>query len=209
MCGRYSFYPPKNFASHFSLELSSKDLAKLIPNGNVTPGQIMPIITKNNSSNQLTFLTWGFLPSWTRPDFKPLINARSETLLQKPFFKDAFLANRCLIPSSGFYEWSKKSKLNTHNVIARSKVTKQSPYCFSLKNDSVFSMAGLYSPTGYTIITTSSNSLVKPIHHRMPVILNKENESTWLDPSANPQKLISLMSPLDPNQMSSVPKSPS
>lgn len=209
MCGRYSFYPPKNFASRFSLELSSKDLSKLTPNGNVTPGQIMPIITKNNSSNQLTFLTWGFLPSWTRPDFKPLINARSETLLQKPFFKDAFLANRCLIPSSGFYEWSKKSKLNTHNVIARSKVTKQSPYCFSLKDDSIFSMAGLYSSTGYTIITTSPNSLIKPIHHRMPVILSQSDESTWLDPKADPQSLISLLSPFDSDQMSSTPKFPS
>lgn len=196
MCGRYSFYPSKNFSSRFSLELSSKDLAKLTPNGNVTPGQIMPIITKNKDSNQLTFLTWGFLPSWARSDFKPLINTRSETLLQKPFFKDAFSGNRCLIPSSGFYEWQKQTKSTT-------------PHYFSLKDDSIFSMAGLYSPTGYTIITTSSNSLVKPIHHRMPVILNKENESTWLDPSANPQKLISLMSPLDPNQMSSVPKSPS
>ena len=196
MCGRYSFYPPKNFAPRFSLDLSSKDLDKLTPNGNVTPGQIMPIITKNNSSNQLTFMPWGFLPSWARPDFKPLINARSETILQKPFFKDAFLTNRCLIPSSGFYEWQEKERSTT-------------PHYFSLKDDSIFSMAGLYSPTGYTIITTSPNSLIKTIHHRMPVILSQKDESTWLDSKADPQNLISLLSPFDSEQMSSIQKSPS
>ncbi len=196
MCGRYSFYPSKNFSSRFSLELSSKDLAKLTPNGNVTPGQIMPIITKNKDSNQLTFLTWGFLPSWARSDFKPLINTRSETLLQKPFFKDSFSGNRCLIPSSGFYEWQKQAKSTP-------------PHYFSLKDDSIFSMAGLYSPTGYTIITTSPNSLIKPIHHRMPVILNQTDESTWLNPNSSPNLLLSLLKPFPSQFMSSTQQSPS
>lgn len=197
MCGRYSFYPPKNFASRFSLDLSSKDLAKLTPNGNVTPGQVMPVITKNDNSNQLDFMKWGLIPAWAK-NYKidhGMINARSESLTSKPSFKDSFKNSRCLIPATGFYEWQKTGKIST-------------PYLFQLKDQSLFSFAGLYDNSTYTIITTSPNSLVEPIHHRMPVILSQSDESTWLDPSTDPQNLISLLSPFDSDQMSSIPKPP-
>ncbi len=198
MCGRYSFYPPKNFAPRFSLELSSKDLAKLTPNGNVTPGQVMPIITKTKNSNQLDFMKWGLIPAWAK-NYKidhGMINARSESLVIKPSFKDSFKNSRCLIPATGFYEWQKTGKTST-------------PYLFQLKDQSLFSFAGLYDNSTYTIITTSPNSLIKPIHHRMPVILSQEDESTWLDSNTNPNQLISLLSPFDSDQMSSIQKSPS
>jgi len=198
MCGRYSFYPPKNSAPRFSLDLSSKDLDKLTPNGNVTPGQVMPIIIKNKSSNQLDFMKWGLVPSWAK-NYQidhGMINARSESLASKPSFKDSFRNSRCLIPATGFYEWQKTGKTCTL-------------YLFQLKDQLLFSFAGLYDNSTYTIITTSPNSLVQPIHHRMPVILNPKDESIWLDSSTDPQKLISLLSPFDSDQMSSIEKIPS
>jgi len=198
MCGRYSFYPPKNFASRFSLELSSKDLDKLTPNGNVSPGQVMPVITKNDNSNQLDFMKWGLIPAWAK-NYKidhGMINARSESLASKPSFKDSFQNSRCLIPATGFYEWQKTAKTST-------------PYLFQLKDQSLFSFAGLFSNSTYTIITTDPNPLVSKVHHRMPVILNQTDESIWLNPNSNPNLLLSLLKPFPSQFMSSTQQSPS
>ena len=189
MCGRYSFYPDKTFSNRFRLSLSPVELAKIKSNTNVTPGQIMPVITQKKSTHQLSFLTWGFVPTWAKDDFKPLINARSETILEKPSFRDAFLSYRCLVPATGFYEWSKKVKAGA-------------PHHFDLKGENVFAFAGLYSPKGYSIITTSANSLVAPTHHRMPVILDKSAESIWLDPDSKTTDLVSLLKPLSSDLLS-------
>src|SRR5690606_18107419 len=121
---------------------------------------------------------WGLVPNWAKDDknASKLINARAETLLEKPSFKNLVYRRRCIIPADGFYEWRQKDG------------TKQ-PMRIVLKERQIFSMAGLYdiwlSPDGQkistcTIITTAANRLLEDIHHRMPVILRPEDESSWL-----------------------------
>lgn len=131
-------------------------------------------------------MKWGFIPSWAKDEkigYK-MINSRSETVFEKPSFKSAIKNSRCLIPATGFYEWDEKK--NAH--------------LFQLEGDKYFAMAGIYSlwknPQGEilptcSIITTEANSVVKKVHERMPVIIDKENEDFWME--ADDLELISSL----------------
>ena len=135
----------------------------------------------NNGSNQLALFRWGLIPFWAKdPSIgHKMINARAETVDEKPSFKTCLQRKRCLIVADGFYEWKKEGS------------TKR-PHRITLKNQELFGFAGLWdawkSPTGEivnscSIITTTPNELMAPIHNRMPVILPREVESVWLDQS--------------------------
>jgi putative SOS response-associated peptidase YedK len=124
-------------------------------------------------------MRWGLVPHWAKDEAiaNKLINARSETVTEKPSFRDSFKKRRCLIIADGFYEWQ------------GSGMTKK-PFFICMKDDAPFGMAGLYdiwtNPTGEkvttcTIITTQANEIMKPIHHRMPVILDPKDYDAWLD----------------------------
>ncbi|MFH2039046.1 MAG: SOS response-associated peptidase [Chloroflexota bacterium] len=150
---------------------------------NIAPTQPV-LVVPNDSSFTADYYTWGLIPSWAKdPSIgSRMINARAETLSEKPSFRGPFKHHRCLILSNGFYEWQKRPGSNA-----------KKPFYIRLKTGKPFAFAGLWdewhSPDGSqikscTIITTIPNSLVAPIHDRMPVILPIDKYSIWLDPSS-------------------------
>ncbi|MDD5457611.1 MAG: SOS response-associated peptidase, partial [Candidatus Margulisbacteria bacterium] len=152
------------------LRFDIKDKIKLQSCYNVAPGQDMPVIINKGGSNTISVLKWGLIPSWARDSEKfkhGLINARIESLTEKPSFKNLLKANRCLIPANGFYEWKKEGK-------------KRTPYFIHLSNNELLAFAGLYDGGTYTVITTAAKERVAGIHDRMPVILSKGIEQDWL-----------------------------
>lgn len=202
MCGRYVLQDPDYINSRYNLE---NPLKELLASFNVAPGALMPTISRN-SPNRGVIRRWGLIPSWARDPrigFK-LTNARSETITQKPSFRTAFATRRCLIPNSGFYEWHRTPEGKT-------------PYYIKIKSESMASFAGLYDTwtdaTGkltletFTIITTAANSLIAPIHDRMPVFISKEDEDTWLSKTTPTKDLLALLQPYPENDMEAYPVS--
>ncbi len=175
MCGRYGFRDPDKIREYYDLEDDLKDLK---PRYNAAPAQQLPVILKNAKLHAQT-MRWGLIPFWAKDmsiGYK-MINARAEGIESKPSYRTAFKKQRCLVPASFFFEWDKVSGDRT-------------PYLIRLKNQDVFSFAGLYDVwrdaedkefPSYTIITTEPNSKVARIHNRMPVILTKDEEKKWLD----------------------------
>ncbi len=138
----------------------------------------LPIVVQdegdvNGGETKLMLAKWGFLPQWMS-NFRPQANARLETVAEKPMFRGAFKHRHCLVPANSFFEWNEDDK------------TKQ-PYLFHLKDNPLFAFAGIYEPPDgdeelptFALMTTKANSLMAKIHHRMPVILQIEDEEKWL-----------------------------
>jgi putative SOS response-associated peptidase YedK len=173
---------------------------------NIAPTQSVLAIVNDGEQNRLGRLRWGLIPSWAK-DMKigyKMINARAETLAEKPAFKHAFRRQRCIIPADGFYEWKQSGK-------------EKQPFRIKLKSDEVFGFAGLWdrwqSPDGTvihtcTIVTTQANDLLADLHHRMPVILRKEDEKLWLDRKVeDPHVLQDLLQPYPADEMEVYPVS--
>ena len=172
----------------------------LAPRYNIDPGQVVPVVIIEGRK-VLQMMRWGLVPHWAKkePD-KLLINARAETLAQKPSFRDSFRNRRCLVLADGFYEWQENEKKND-----------KTPFRFILKGRGPFAFAGLWdiwrkqdgsTLLSFAIITTEPNELIRPIHNRMPVILHQEHEELWLDPGFKDTKeLSSLLTPYPSNQM--------
>ena len=200
MCGRYSLVPTDNLTERFDVE----GQLPLLPRYNVAPSQSMPVVVRN-SPNHLVEMQWGLIPSWSkepRATFST-INARSETVTTSPVFRGPFKSRRCLVPASGFYEWQQTG----HG---------KQPFGIRLKDAELFAFAGLYDVWrdgegnelySYTILTTTPNDLVAPIHNRMPVILRREDEQVWLDKQAEPARLRALMTPYPTHLMEAFPVS--
>lgn len=188
MCGRYTLTNPKLLSRRFSTE---NDL-ELSPVYNASPGMVMPVIVKG-SQNKLQLMRWGLIPSWAddpRIGFK-MINARAESVSKLPSFRSSFKNQRCLVPSSGFFEWKKD---------ARNRV----PYFITSKAKEIFAFAGLYNiwkdksdriTASYTIITCNSSKQMSSIHDRMPVIIPKEIEGLWLDTNTTSEDLLPFLVP--------------
>ncbi len=201
MCGRFvEFSPISKITKAFDIARVMRATHK--PNYNVAPGQNILAVAQHHNQNILTTFRWGLIPSWSKdPNISyKMINARSETLDQKASFKTPFKKYRCLIVADGFYEWQKQQK-------------EKIPFYITLKQAQPFAFAGLYSIwnnpekpqekiSTCTIITTKANKLIKDIHHRMPVILDKKNYQTWLD-TTNTQtdELKDLFQPLNASYM--------
>jgi putative SOS response-associated peptidase YedK len=188
--------------------------AEMSPRYNIAPTQLVAVIA-NNGKNMLEFYRWGLIPSWAK-DSKAgsrMINARAETLAEKPAFRTAFKRRRCLIPADGFYEW----RLPAKNADAPGRKTK-TPIYLRLKSGEPFAFAGLWEtwqPEGgepvlsCTIITTTPNSLVEKIHDRMPVILKPEAYEQWLAQGEQaPEKLARLLKPYPASGMTAYAVSP-
>ncbi len=177
------------------------------PSYNIAPTQPIPVVP-NDGRNAVDFFVWGLIPSWAKdPSFgNRLINARSETLGQKPSFRTAYKRRRCLILADGFYEWVKQPG-------SKSKI----PHYITLKDGKPFAFAGLwerwFSPDGSeiksaTIITTQPNVLVAKLHNRMPVILSPEDYARWIDPAERaPAALQALLAPFPAEKMAHYPVS--
>lgn len=202
MCGRYNLIHTQHLAKRFNVKQAPKDLK---PNYNVAPGQQLPIIVNHGNGNEIEFAKWGLIPVWAKDvniGYK-MINARAETLEEKSTWKRPFHKQRCIVPASGFYEWRKFGK-------------EKQPFCIHVPSADLVGFAGLYDIwkdaegypiISYTIITTTANKLVEPIHDRMPVILSPEAEDAWLDPAANDNIgfLEQLLRPYPHNQMNAYP----
>ncbi len=161
------------------------------PSYNIRPSKRTIVIT-NQNNREAEEKTFGITPSWN--DKQLLINAKAETIDQLKSFKKAFETRRCLIPASYFFEWKKLSDGKL-------------PYLFKLKDDSIFSFAGIYTDDGFAIITTTPNHLMEDIHDRMPVILPQEHEEDWLNPDNDPSDLVKLLSPFPDKLMVHYPVS--
>lgn len=200
MCGRFTLTAdPSDLQAAFKWVNFGN--AELSPRFNIAPTQPIPVIT-NTGTNKLDFFTWGLVPFWAKdPSLgSRMINARAETLSEKPSFKNAFKRRRCLILADGFYEWQ---KIPGENV--------KTPTYIHMKDNRPFAFAGLWEewndPDGSqilsaTIITTEPNELIKPIHNRMPVILPEPSYEKWLTPGeVNPQETSNLLRPLESSLM--------
>ncbi|MCE5295990.1 MAG: SOS response-associated peptidase [Euryarchaeota archaeon] len=177
MCGRFVIAFTDGFHVRFRVPVNEVEVRARF---NVSPSQFVPIVV-SESPNHLESMRWGLIPSWSREERSglKLINVRSETVNEKKMFKRLMSRNRCLVPATGFYEWMTTDE---------GKV----PYYIRRKDNRFMAFAGLFdkwrSPSGevvqsFTILTTSANDLMRPIHDRMPVILETEDEDMWVEKS--------------------------
>ena len=200
MCGRFALATTsEELVNHFNL----KRKVTLGSRYNIAPSQPVIIIRSGTSSNKLSAIRWGLIPHWSKDEkigFK-LINARAETVQEKPSFRDAFKSRRCLIPATGFYEWKQEGRM-------------KQPYYIKMKNGSLFAMAGIWEswqdPEGKTIdscaiITTDANGIVGKIHDRMPVIMSNKSYGLWLSSTSN--SLQEFLRPYSPFKMTAYPVS--
>lgn len=204
MCGRYRLSRRKQVVEeHFN---SASDEEDWIPRYNIAPTQPVATIRQAGAKRILSTMRWGLIPSWATDTSigSRLINGRSETVLEKPAFRESFRMRRCLIPADGFYEWKKAGN-------------ERHPFHFAMKDHSLFAFAGIWdrwkSPTGRvlescSILTTAPNELMEGVHDRMPVILPPQHYQTWLTASATESKrLVELLVPFDASVMQRYPVS--
>ena len=205
MCGRFTLT-----VDPAELKEALQDFkfpSKFAPRFNIAPTQ--PVLAiPNDGKNQADFFVWGLIPSWAKDPAigNRLINARGETLAEKPAFRGGYKYKRCLILANGFYEWKSQPGTKT-----------KTPYFIHLKNGDVFAFAGLWDEwhssdgstiRSCTIVTTTPNELMSTIHNRMPVILKPENYDEWLDASPQtPESLAHLIQPFPAKSMDAYPVS--
>lgn len=203
MCGRYTIVITMDeLMRYYMLEMPANHF--YTPKYNVAPGQMVMAIISDGQKNRLGELKWGLIPNWSKDEkigYK-MINARADTVADKPAFRSSFQRKRCIIPADGFYEWQKIG-------------TEKQPMRITLKDEGIFSMAGLYdswiAPDGSkvsscTIITTTPNALMENIHDRMPVILHPEDEAIWLNRAIQDKNiLLPLLQPFPAEQMRAYP----
>lgn len=191
MCGRFvQATPGEVIAEVFGLP----EVPPLPPKYNLAPTQPAAVVRGESSGKRLVFCRWGLIPSWAKDPAigNRLINARAETLAEKPAFRRALVSRRCVIPATGFYEWKRETSGKT-------------PYFFCLQSGLPMALAGLWElwqpPQGpavesFAIVTTEANHFMKAIHDRMPAILASKDLEAWLDPSLrNASFLQGLLKP--------------
>ena len=207
MCGRYA------------LRTSTPQLARVlgveaIPNEsvgqrsyNIAPTQAIATCHADaHGKRQLSAMRWGLIPSWSKGDSAKfnMINARAETITEKPAYRTPFKYRRCLIPVDGFYEWRRNNG-------------EKQPYFIRLRSNEPFTFAGIWEKwksgpgetvTSCAIITTDANAALSPIHHRMPVIIAPQIYADWLDPKqTDPQQLVAMLTQYDSEAMEAYPVS--
>jgi putative SOS response-associated peptidase YedK len=214
---KYTRGEPKTMCGRFTLFVDPKDLMEAFPGFavplewtpryNIAPSQPIAVIP-NNHQNQIEFYRWGLIPSWAKDPTigNRMINARAETVAEKPSFRAAYRRRRCLVLADGFYEWRKEPGRRA-----------KTPMYIRLKSGRPFAFAGLWeawrAPDDQTvlscnIITTAPNSLVAEIHNRMPVILEPDAYGLWLDPAEqSPDRLDVWLRPYPASQMTAYPVS--
>jgi len=185
------------------------ELPPLEPRYNIAPTQETLVVRRlpESTSREAARLRWGLIPSWAKDSAigSRLINARSESAAEKPAFRRAFRQRRCLVPTDGFYEWQ-------HGGARRQ------PFLIRLLKPKPFALGGLWetwtNPAGetletFTILTTAANDVVRPLHDRMPVILDPRSFDLWLDPALrDPERLKPLLRPFPADALVAVPVSP-
>jgi putative SOS response-associated peptidase YedK len=205
MCGRFTLFEADKILSK---EFGVSGFPPLSSRYNIAPSQSVAAVrtAPAGTGRELALLRWGLIPSWSKDPAigNRLINARAETAMEKPSFRNAFRRHRCLIPASGFYEWQRRER-------------GKQPYFVRMRDEQLFAFAGLWdrweSPDKgvietCTILTTAANAVLAPIHDRMPVILPPAEYARWLDPALqNTDSLGPLLVPFPPEDMMAFPVS--
>lgn len=205
MCGRYTIRTSlQKIIEAMSPVLAKIDPQLFQPRYNVAPTQDVPAVRLSDQGRELLPLRWGLVPHWAEdPSIgNRMINARGETADQKPAFRDAFRKRRCLIVADGFYEWKKTSE-------------GKQPFFIHMRDDSPFAFGGVWARwsrdrdmiESCTLFTTTPNSLMRPLHDRMPVIIAKEDYARWLNPDTSPDEATSLLKPFPADAMEARPVS--
>lgn len=195
MCGRYTIKKPlKELKEKFQV---TRDLfGDYQARFNVAPSQINQVILNSEGERELHGFRWGLIPLWAKDSQTNFINAKAETVHQKPSFRDSFKSKRCLVPADGFIEWERRGK---------DKI----PHYFFVPAEDLFAFAGIWakweggerSVYSFSIITTNANKLVSQFHNRMPVILKPDDYDSWLSPNVDTQTLSDLLAPYSDKEM--------
>jgi len=187
MCGRYTLIADRRAVA----ALVGLEVPELAPRYNVAPSQSVLAVRLAAGRREAAFLRWGLVPSWSRDGKAPLINARAETVADRPSFRAAFRRRRCLVPADGFYEWQ---------ALPRGK----QPFLFRRPEGGPFALAGLWecwaAPDGSEVetcalLTTEANAVVRAVHDRMPVLIGPADVDTWLAADTPPAELLGLLRP--------------
>jgi putative SOS response-associated peptidase YedK len=202
MCGRFALFAmPEDLARHFGVSI--EDVA-LPPRYNVAPTQAVPVVRAHDGRRQLVPAHWGLIPAWAKEAAmgSRIINARAETVSEKPAFRVAFRSRRCLIPASGFYEWQARGRGKVPHFIRRA-------------DGGLLALAGLWERwqpaegepvESCAILTTTANAVMAPIHERMPVILDPSDFPAWLgEGEAGADALRALLRPYPAEPMNAYP----
>jgi len=196
MCGRYSLICIDDLGKRFRIFDPTLGIRSHF---NIAPSQVMPVIVQHEKI-EMVMMQWGLIPGWVKDPEKTTrpINAKAETLGEKPMFCGLLKNRRCLVPASGFYEWKKEG-------------TRKIPYYIHLNDSPLFAIAGLYdvwhnasrvAHLTYTIITTDANELMAPLHDRMPAILKREDEDRWLaGDTPTPGEMKQILRPYPADEM--------
>ena len=207
MCGRFSItMRPEAMRAFFGF-IDEPDFP---PRYNIAPSQPVPIVVREQGKRRFLLVRWGLVPSWAKElPQSLLINARAETIAEKPSFRGAFRHHRALMPADGFYEWQAGGPKNT-------KMGPKQPFYIRRKDGKPFAMAAVWDiwmPSGGSeldscaIVTTEANETLRPVHHRMPVILDEKDWDLWLDPAATERELLALLRPAPEDLMEAIPVS--
>lgn len=206
MCGRYALHgaPTRREAEALCFGGALIDFP---PRYNLSPMQAMPVYGLNAQGEaRMRLMQWGLIPNWARDPAigVKLNNARAETVAEKPAFREAFRRRRCLVPMNGFYEWRREG-------------AHKAPYYFSMQDGALFAVAGIYDTwrdaggqarQTFAVLTTAPNSLMAPIHDRMPVIVPPQAHAAWLDPhNTAADGLEALLAPYPAERMRAWPVS--
>ena len=207
MCGRFTLRAP---ASLVAEQFTLFELPPFAPRFNIAPSQPVAVVrlapAQGQPQRELAWLRWGLIPSWAKDPAigNRMINARAETVAEKPAYRAALRRRRCLLAADGFYEWQRTDG-------------RKQPYFIHLCDDRPFAFAGLWEAwegpddsyiESCTLLTTEPNELIRPIHNRMPVILAPDDYEPWLDPAVQkPEPLVPLLRPYPSDEMAAHPVS--
>lgn len=193
MCGRVTVTAnPEELFQRFQLPLTTRPFPKRY---NLAPGQEGPIVVGNERGRRLQMMVWGLIPHWTKDlrALRKMINVRSESILEKPYFRGALRDRRCLLPVDSFFEWRQGVDEET-----------RTPFRILRQDRKLFALAGVWDewlpPTGppkctFTIVTVAANHFVGKYHDRMPLLLLPEDEEAWLSPVTKLESLQALLQP--------------
>jgi putative SOS response-associated peptidase YedK len=198
MCGRFVLESSFEKIQSISGCHAGQTTLQLSPSWNIAPSDRVLTIYKKSSLKECTLMHWGFIPHWAKDNKISPINARGETISDKPFFRSAFRHQRCLIFADGFFEWQQTE----HGKQA---------YYIQLNNQQPFTIAGIWDSyreqESMALITTTANTLMQPIHARMPAIIPSQYRDIWLDTETPVKQLTALLSPFSAAKMLSYPVS--
>jgi putative SOS response-associated peptidase YedK len=205
MCGRYEVHTPVEDLARIFDAQADDEVKAFAARYNVAPSLRIPVVRETKSGRALEAMTWGLVPSWAKEGGGPKpINARAETVFDKPMFRNAIRRRRCLVPADGFYEWQQRDG-------------RKQPYHIGMVDGAPFAIAAIWeywarpdvAPlVSCALIVTQANDLMAPIHDRMPVIIAPEDYAAWLDPAVDdPMAIGTMLAPFPAELMRAYPVS--